>query len=382
MNRKNKPTTPWPVNPLTSHIRIQATDILQSVHQEAVAEQQVSLSLFDLAIQVMLVSCSYDPAYIWQGSPQQVGEVARLLRLNAVNEASELMEDLLQSGEIHLNVRAITRIAEQQAGRLIRLRRQEHENIELPLQNNFAGFTEGAELANLRLVSLAGRAGPTAEAIEKRTNTRLIFRQVDAATSRAYAQSQHYLHTARQDETLSFGVFRDDEQYPFAWVSYSRAGRKYKQCILQSLGVDYDSAFELTRAWNDETSPKNTMSMLYAFAHATIQDRYLRAGDSMGAIITTVNPNLGFVGSAFRAVGFSLVAEKPTQYFYAKDRSGMRYYITRRSVESGWRGSIIRHNFNFPLLSSKELVVLLLGSKRLPALCSVKAVDPYEYDAG
>lgn len=380
--KQDKIKVPWPVNPLVAHIRIEAADIFQAVRQDSGEDSGVSLSLFDLAIQVMLVSCSYDPAYIWRGSPQYIAEVARLLRLNATHEAAELMDDLVQSGEVRLNVRAIKRIAEQQAERLVELRRQAHTDIGLPLYEDFSGFKEDDELTDLHLLSLGGQKGVYAEATERRSGSKVSLRQIEATVSQAYAKSMHYLHTPRDDEVIAFGAFRNSEQYPFAWVTYSRAGRKYKQHILQSLGMDHDATFELTRAWNCEDSPKNTMSILYAFGHAVLQERYLRAVDTTGAVITTVNPNLGFIGSAFRAVGFSAVAEKPTCYHYAENGAGSRYYITKRSAETGWYESVVEHNPKFPLLASKELVVLLVGTKRLPAAGPVIAVGLDEYGAG
>jgi hypothetical protein len=381
MNRA-RTTTPWPVNPLVTHIRIEATDMLQEMRQASIEAYNVPISLFDLMIQVMLVSCSYDPVRIWQGSPKEIAEVVRLLRLNATHEASELMEDLIHSGDIYLNKRLIKRIAKQQARRLVELRRQAYSDIGLPLDDEFSDFVDNSELANLRLLSLEGWENVSAEAVERHTGVIISFRQIDMTTSRTYARAMHYLHTPRDDEVVAFGAFREGEKYPFAWVTYSRAGREYKQKLLQSLGMEYDSTFELTRAWNSERAPKNTMSMLYAFAHAVLQEQYLSTTDRMGAIITAVNPNLGFIGSAFRAVGFSLVAEKPTQYHYAKDRSGSLHYITRRSAETGWHDRVVRHSAQFPLLASKELVVLLVGTKRLPALCPVRLVELADYEAG
>lgn len=376
-----KTTTPWPVNPLVTNIRIQAADMLESVRQATIEKHDVSISLFDLTIQVMLVSCSYDPQRIWQGSPAHVAEVVRLLRLNAVHEASELLEDLLRSGEVRLNGKIIERITKQQAERLIELRHQARHDIGLPVHDDFSSFATNSELANLRLLALGTWKEVRAEAVERQTDSKISFRQLEVTTSQAYAKSMHYLHTPRADELAAFGVFRDGEDYPFAWVAYSRAGRKYKQQILQSLGVEHGATFELTRAWNCEGAPKNTMSMLYAFAHAVLQDRHLYA-DTTGAVITTVNPNLGFVGSAFRAVGFSLAAEKPTRYYYAKDRSGGLHYVTRRSAETGWHENVVEHSPKFPLLPSKELVVFLMGTKRQSVTCELKEIGLAEYEAG
>lgn len=378
---QTKATSPWPVNPLVTNIRIQAADMLEAVRQAAVQKHNVSISLFDLTIQVMLVSCSYDPQRIWQGSPTQVAEVVRLLRLNAVHEVSELLEDLLQSGEVRLNDKVIERISRHQAKRLIELRQQASDDIGLPVHDSFSVFAADSELANLRLLSLGAWKEVRAEAVERQAGFKVSFCQLDAMTSQAYAKSMHYLHTPRDDELAAFGAFRDGEDYPFAWVAYSRAGRKYKQQILQSLGVEHGATFELTRAWNCEGAPKNTMSMLYAFAHAVLQDRHLYT-DTTGAVITTVNPNLGFVGSAFRAVGFSLVAEKPTRYYYTKDRSGGLHYVTRRSAEMGWHEKVIEHSAKFPLLPSKELVVFLMGTKRLSVTCELKEIGLAEYEAG
>jgi hypothetical protein len=152
-------------------------------------------------------------------------------------------------------------------------------------------------------------------------------------------------------------------------VSYGEVDRKYKHSMLQAVGLDHTHSLELTRAWNHENSPRNTMSMLYAYAHTAIQQYWVAQKNTpLKSIITAVNPNLGFRGSAFRAVGFEVIGEKPTTYNYLVSQFDTRSYATRRdlALRKAKTSRKINHvEAAFPLVGTKELAVVLNGPKRL-----------------
>jgi hypothetical protein len=123
--------------------------------------------------------------------------------------------------------------------------------------------------------------------------------------------------------------------------------------------------------------------MLYAYAHTTIQQMRLdQHSTKIQAVITSVNPNLGFKGSAFRAVGFRIVGEKPTAYYYLTDNLGQRSFISRRSLVDLLHCEPKTTKYTkalFPLLPTKELVTILDDPKRSRPITSVYSIGESEY---
>ncbi|WP_433203127.1 hypothetical protein ACQP1G_13520 [Nocardia sp. CA-107356] len=350
-------------------------------------EHDFKASSFDLAVQVMIVACSYEPDDIWLAGNDNVVKIAsELVTTGAADSALDVLEYAIEQGRVHLNMDLIAAIATQQITRLHRLHADRKEEFELPEHGDetLSPFPPGAEITGPLLMDdrFEGAAGG-AVATEKFTGRKVIFRPIDLDLTRAYIESFHYLHTARDDDSLAFGAFVDKANSPFAIVSYSPVSRTYKKNILNAAGIDHRRALELTRAWNSEASPKNTMSMLYGYAHASIQR--LSDGESVEqqAIITAVNPNLGFKGSAFRAVGFGLIGEKPTSYHYLVDENGQKAYLPRRSLTDISRmpsTSAQCVTAALPLLPTKELAVIMRGRRRLqPATNVIYRVSEAEY---
>jgi hypothetical protein len=82
-------------------------------------------------------------------------------------------------------------------------------------------------------------------------------------------------------------------------------------------------------------------------------------GRELEGIITAINPNLGFTGSSFKAVGYRRVAGKATKYAFLEDPDGTRNYVTNRDIvkarEAGDTRPLIESKF--PLLDTHELVL-------------------------
>ncbi|MEV5839882.1 hypothetical protein [Nocardia sp. NPDC052112] len=350
-------------------------------------EHDFKASSFDLAVQMMIVACSYEPADIWlAGNDDVVRTASGLVTEGAADLAFDLLEHAIKQHRVRLNLDLITAIATQQISRLHRLHADRKEEFDLPEHGDetLSPFSSGAEIAGPLLMDdrFQDRIGE-AVATEKFTGKKVIFRPMDLDLTRAYIESFHYLHTARVDDSLAFGAFADKANSPFAVVSYSPVSRTYTKNILSAAGIDHRCALELTRAWNSEAAPKNTMSMLYGYAHASIQRLADSASVEQQAIITAVNPNLGFKGSAFRAVGFGLIGEKPTAYHYLVDENGQKSYVPRRSLTDISR--IPSTNARcvtaaLPLLPTKELAVIMRGRRRLkPATHVIYRVSEAEY---
>lgn|GEM_PF-4294551 len=319
-------------NPSTMLIRRHSYEIIREVARHQGTVSPYSPSLFDLELQVLLVACSYQPQEVWHGlSNHTFSQI----------EGAILNETLIQS------------IAENQYRRLYALRKKIDKYGFMP-----HGWPRGGVLC---------RASAEDEAVEKRTSKKVSFREVDRQLSELYADALHYLHTARRDEIISFGAFSEGEELPFAWVSYSPVDRPYKNELLTKMGLQPTACLELTRAWSNDMSPKNTMSMLYRYAHAQLQEIWRkRHRTELRAILTSVNPNLGFTGGTFRAVGFGIVAQKPTFYYYLVDGRAKRHFIPRRELAEKLQTTKALNYIKspFPLLPTNELAVLLEGRAR------------------
>jgi len=380
---------PWPYNPLVTLIRLHSIEIIASTIEQYEKQHGFQASHFDLVIQTMIVACSHAPHEVWHAKNQDIAIATEYVQKGAPDMALDVLESSIKSGHISLNTELIQTIALQQAARLHKIHELHKKKNNLPMHkdNALKHFKPGAELKALKLVSIGDR-DDTYEAVasEKTTGEKVHFRSIDLGLSRAYIESFHYLHAAREDDLMAYGAFYENESMPFAIVSYAPVSRTYKQNILTAAGIDPQKSLELTRAWNSEYSPKNAMSMLYGYAHANIQRERLKQNlEPPEAILTAVNPNLGFRGSAFRAVGFGLVGEKPTAYHYIVDKKGQRLFTLRRSLVSFLKKKPTNprvRTSSLPLLPTKELAVILKGRKRFaPILDIIYSVSEVEYQS-
>jgi hypothetical protein len=384
------PTTkrrqPWPFNPMVSLIRQHSTEIIDNVLVAYEAKSSFKASAFDLVIQTMIVACSYKPEEIWLSDGEGVKTAHELIEKDAADMAYTVLDAGIENGTITLNEKLVKRIAANQIKRLHRLHKTHAKELHLPTYGDRAlsAFGPNAELCRFQLVN-SQDDGDVCEAVavEKTSQEKVVFKRIDLALSKAYIETFHYLHSVRDDDTFAFGAFVEGEEMPFAVVAYAPVGRKYKLNMLKSAGVDLKATVELTRAWNGEDAPKNTMSLLYAYAHANIQKLFLLDRKQTLTVVTAVNPNLGFKGSAFRAVGFSLIGHKPTSFYYLVDQEGNRTFTTRRDLSKKLEGAksveVEYRSAQFPLLATKELAVYLRGSQRMQHSGAVYDIDEGEY---
>ena len=167
----------------------------------------------------------------------------------------------------------------------------------------------------------------------------ITFRKITRKLGYKLEKVLHYLHKGRSDTIYCFGAFLENDDLPFAFVSYSKIGRDYKQEMLDYLGIEPRLVLEMTRAWNVSWSPKNTMSSLFTFAHKELQQIWkekIKNGDEckpLEGILTSINPNLGFKAKAFKGVGFEVVGLKPTQFTYYKNNGSLTYMPRRDLVK-------------------------------------------------
>lgn len=283
------------------------------------------------------------------------------------------MRASIEQGNTRLSKDLVLEIALGQKRHLQSLRQNYDSAQESGTYLKPADSTDRASLMKLKLKASTSQFRMSrGTAVVQQTGEVIYFRPLTPRVSRLYARTHHYLHHYREDEYASFGAFQAGQKYPFAWVSYSKVGRRYRHLLLQKAGYNSQSSLELTRAWCNADSPKNTMSMLYAYAHGAMQDFWRRHGSQLESVISSINPNLGFRGTSFRAVGFETVGLKPTMYSYLVNQDNSHVYLTRRAIDALQKNHTAKTRpanvrivtSQFPLLPTNEMVVRLANGKK------------------
>jgi len=129
---------------------------------------------------------------------------------------------------------------------------------------------------------------------------KVIFKQVPENIGFLIQEKLHYIGFPRKDTLYHFGLYRTGEEYPFAYCAYSLLEREYIHKVLP-IKVPKDRVLVLTRSFSVNSSPENSMSLLFGkslwYIREALQDQY-------DYVVTTVNPNLMFTGNVFRGSGF------------------------------------------------------------------------------
>lgn len=194
----------------------------------------------------------------------------------------------------------------------------------------------------------------------------VIYKKVDKEISEFLAKNCHYLHTPRNDEFASYGAFIEGEVLPIAWVSYSKQDREYKKQLLNYLGIESQNTLEMTRAWNTDGAPKNLMSSLFQYSIDELQKEWKelkkqgKVNNTLQAITTAINPNLGFKASAFLGSNFIPFALRPAKFTYGK-QGGNAEYMTRREIE---RRNLEYLENKINILPLNELILCLNKEKQ------------------
>lgn len=373
----------WKVNGLVSGIRTAGGDIFESiVAGERMTDPDNTPTEFDLSVQTMIQLCGYDADRVWLGNAALVSDIAALIQTGEGEEANRLLSDALQTGNIQLNTDLVREIALDQVKRLKEFSSAKYNN-EFYLPKFADPRTSPFEHPNPEVTS-KGREivtlpnGEREIVIHERySGKRIVLKRTEPKVSRAYAERLHYLHVGRDDEYKAYGAYLEGDQYPFAWVSYSPVDRAYKKEMLKFFGVEPHRMLEMTRAWNASWSPKNSMSLLFSFAHSELQEDFQRGVDRkerdkpLAGILTAINPNLGFRANAFNGVDFGIIGLKPAGFTYFVGDSGRASYMSRRAISKklGVPEDELENHPQFtpnkmPLLPTNEMAVFFRGTKR------------------
>lgn len=130
----------------------------------------------------------------------------------------------------------------------------------------------------------------------------------------ALQKDVHYLHSAREDTTLHYGLSFPEATSPFAYVAVSTCDRAYVTealCDATSATIAPESIAVLTRGLCLAPAPHNAMSVLIGRVGAHLRDMGFRY------LVSAVNPMMGFSGTSFAAAGFVPFASAPVRYGYS-----------------------------------------------------------------
>lgn len=157
------------------------------------------------------------------------------------------------------------------------------------------------------------------------------FKEVDQSIGNLIQEKLHYIGQPREDTLFHFGLFRKGDKYPFAYSAYSILDRKYLQDSLPFIS-DMGEVLVLTRSFSINSSPINSMSMLFGAGINKIKELY---PNKYKAVITAINPNTLFKGTVFKGSAFFTFATVPFLPTYYKGN-----YITRKALDG------VRYNPN------------------------------------
>jgi hypothetical protein len=153
--------------------------------------------------------------------------------------------------------------------------------------------------------------------------TKIAFKVVDPKIGFEIQTKLHYMGCERKDTLIHFGLFRNEEKFPFAYVAYSILDRQYLSKYLP-VDVSMKNTLVLTRAYNINCSPKNAMTKLFSLSLKYIKENF--PNNNFTTSITCVNPNLMFTGVIFKASNYYPFATVPFEPLYYKGK-----YITRKT---------------------------------------------------
>ncbi len=134
----------------------------------------------------------------------------------------------------------------------------------------------------------------------------------------------HYIRSFRDDNVINYGLYIEDAEVPYACVSFSACKRGYQLDSLNNiceLSLKPSNVLSMTRAYGFNGAPHNSMSKLFHLSHEQIKKDF----PDCKAIITAMNPFLGFQGGIFTGASYYPYALSPMEYWY--DEKGL--YIPR-----------------------------------------------------
>jgi hypothetical protein len=180
----------------------------------------------------------------------------------------------------------------------------------------------------------------------------LAFEVIDPLRALPLLTSLHYLRSARED-SLYFALVDPIDRLPVSLCSLSRLEWK---CVSNQLQGQFDTrpsgAWEVSRVYSMDGAPANAISLLLS----KVRIYFRRNFPSADLLVTTVDPNLGFTGSSYRASNWQqwmTVKARPYLYEYG-------HHVTPRQLRERYEtASLIELEGRFPDRFQQSKVPLL-----------------------
>jgi len=295
---------------------------------DSIVQKYPYINKNDLIYQTIILLTAFDLTEIYEIDEDYSNYVQQAIK-NRSNEINLEFKSKLLNNEIKLNIGIVVKSLFDSTTKLLDLYKDKS------VQDRMISYNSGEKDSLLKVEN--GLMIRTKNGIDN--TDKITFKIVDSKSSKFITTYCHYLHTPRTDELVAYGAFLNDDEYPVAYVSFSRQDRDYKKELLYNIGIEPQNSIEMTRAWCSNSAPANIMSSLFQFAINDIQSNWNdRCKDSLEdkhlqAITTAINPNLGFKASSFFGCNFTPIALRPAKFTFV-EKDGTIEYSTRRKIQS------------------------------------------------
>ncbi len=160
--------------------------------------------------------------------------------------------------------------------------------------------------------------------IQRLTKPDAIVRACEPEVARQVHERFHYIRSYHPGTVHLALNLRPHLEVPVALASISPMDIKHLDWLFAS-AAEKESVLVLTRLFAFDWAPRNSISYLLGQVGKWTKRNFPR----VKALLTYVNPNLGFTGSSFLAAGWRPFLEKRTVYSYLRGS-----YITQRAAAS------------------------------------------------
>ena len=230
---------------------------------DSIVQKYPYINKNDLIYQTIILLTAFDLTEIYEIDEDYSNYVQQAIK-NRSNEINLEFKSKLLNNEIKLNIGIVVKSLFDSTTKLLDLYKDKG------VQDRMISYNSGEKDSLLKVEN--GLMIRTKNGIDN--TDKITFKIVDSKSSKFITTYCHYLHTPRTDELVAYGAFLNDDEYPVAYVSFSRQDRDYKKELLYNIGIEPQNSIEMTRAWCANSAPANIMSSLFQFAINDIQSNW------------------------------------------------------------------------------------------------------------
>ena len=153
---------------------------------------------------------------------------------------------------------------------------------------------------------------------------KLEFADVLAGEAEAIFSRLHYLRSGRPS-SLNFALIDPVDELPITLCSVAPLEwRRLGNQIAARFGIDQEKIWDISRVYSRNGAPPNAISYLLSRVRAALR----RSEHDIELFITAVDPNLGFLGSSYRAANWQQWFTVQARPYLYRDRR----YISPRQL--------------------------------------------------